>query len=126
MGRTSGLDLRRKRIGPRPVNSRRSGSEEDGGDGAVGGGSCSWTPQRRHERVQEIALCAADASPWSIRTSPALNPSELGGKLAISADLVEIAKITIWGLSGPAGIAGNRPVVTGSKSTLPGLPMGCP
>ncbi|PKI70224.1 hypothetical protein CRG98_009416 [Punica granatum] len=92
-----GLGLRRKRNGPRPVSRRAVGIARNGGDDAAGGGSRPWTPRRRHERVREIALGAADASLWLIGTSPALNQSESGGK-----------------------VAGRR--VMGSWSTLPGLP----
>ncbi|PKI60846.1 hypothetical protein CRG98_018754, partial [Punica granatum] len=89
-----GLGLRRKRNGPRPV-SRRSGSEEDGGDGAAGGGSRPWTPLRLHERAWEMALDTADASPWSIGTSPALNQLESGENLRFSDECSEFSDLQI-------------------------------
>ncbi|PKH93971.1 hypothetical protein CRG98_049790, partial [Punica granatum] len=73
---------KKEQTGPRPVSQRAAGIGGSGGDEVGGGGSRPWTSRRRPEWTREIALGAAYASPWSIGTSPALNQSESGGKVA--------------------------------------------
>ncbi|PKI55637.1 hypothetical protein CRG98_023948 [Punica granatum] len=82
----NGPSPQRKRNGPRPVSRRAAGIGGSGGDEAGGGSSRPWTPRRQPEWTREIALGAADASPWSIRTSLALNQSESGEFSRFSGD----------------------------------------
>ncbi|PKI65040.1 hypothetical protein CRG98_014509 [Punica granatum] len=58
MGRTSGLDLRGKGDGPRPVSRRAVRIAGNGGDGAAGGGSRPWMLRFRLilEKIGEIAI----------------------------------------------------------------------
>ncbi|PKI37887.1 hypothetical protein CRG98_041720 [Punica granatum] len=74
-----GLGPRKKNeLGRGPLAEGRPGSGGGGGDEAGGGGSHPWTPRRRPEWTPVTILDTADASPWSIGTSPALNQSESG------------------------------------------------
>ncbi|PKI61166.1 hypothetical protein CRG98_018486 [Punica granatum] len=74
---------KKNELGRGPLAKGRPGSGGSGGDEAGACGSRPWTPRRRPEWTRDIALGAAGASPWSIGTSPALNQSESGGKVAV-------------------------------------------
>ncbi|OWM77605.1 hypothetical protein CDL15_Pgr017003 [Punica granatum] len=76
-----GLNLRNKGNGPRPVSRRVVGIAGNGGDGSAGGGSLLWTPQRRHDRVWEIAMGTAWATRCPIWTSPGSKRPESRGRV---------------------------------------------
>ncbi|OWM77933.1 hypothetical protein CDL15_Pgr018502 [Punica granatum] len=90
----------KKRTGPRPVSQ---GRPESGGSGGARLGAVVLAPGHRYDCTRGLGrgLWAppmlrrgpsgpADASPWSIRTSPTLNRPESGGvgvKLRFSGDV---------------------------------------
>ncbi|PKI58173.1 hypothetical protein CRG98_021431 [Punica granatum] len=77
---------KKNELGRGPLAEGRPGSGGSGDNEDGGGGSRPWMPLRRPEWTREIALGAADASPWSIGTSPALNQSESGELSWFSGD----------------------------------------
>ncbi|OWM78142.1 hypothetical protein CDL15_Pgr014961 [Punica granatum] len=76
----------KQELGRCPLTERWSRSEEDGGDGAAGGGFLPWKSRRRHERAREMALDTADASPRSIWASPELKRLGSGRILGFSGE----------------------------------------